>query len=262
MKQFRRKPHSGRSRSASNYEHWLGEGIQGQETLVDDLDPTLYLADSAICSLITSTALACGSRDRRPQAILVPNEGEIGWHIGYLAKRFDVAVWTGDDDELISETAYRFNAKTFSGDLAEQSADGVELILFSAYNWPSVAEFVRGVDEALDCLSENGAAAFVLPLEISPNGALIRWSAEASTPLARLTEPDEAIQALPRSSEVLEFSAFDPRETEVLNSFLKRHREYFGKNIRELVVDRLTSPEFALQTTPFGAALLVYSVEE
>lgn len=136
MKQFRRKPHSGRSRGEHSYEHWLGEGIAGQETLLDDLDPTLYLADAPLCSIITSTAINCDRRDRRPQAILVPDEGTVGWHIGYLAKRFDVAVWTSDDDELITETAFRFNAKTFTGDLEEGADDGCDLVLFTAYTWP------------------------------------------------------------------------------------------------------------------------------
>jgi hypothetical protein len=261
MKQFRSKPHSGRSRSDSGYDHWLGEGVQGQETLLDDLDPTLYLVDSVISSLITSTALGADRRDRRPQAILVPAEGSLGWHVGALAKRFEVAVWTAEDDELISETAYHFNARTFTGDLGEGADDGSELVLFTAYSWPSETEFRQALDEALDTLTENGAAILVLPLEQSPSGPQIRWTGSAATPLAELTNP-ETDRDTPRSFEVFWFKGFNPKESEVLGGFLKRHRDYFGKNVRELTLDRLSSPEFQLESSPFGAAVLVYATSE
>ncbi len=261
MKQFRRKPHSGKSRAEQKYEHWLGEGIQGQETLLDDLDPTLYLADSAVSSLITSTALNSDRRDRRPQAILVPDQGTIGWHIGFLAKRFDVSVWTGDDDELISETAYRFNAKTFSGDLSEGGLDGVDLVLFSAYSWPDPAEFEAAVEEASGTLLESGQTVFILPIERRAGEAYVRWSASSATRLDTLTVPDDPGRPLPRTVELFWFSEFDPRDSEYLAGFLKRHREYFGKNIRDLMVDRLRSPEFQNSGTAFGAVVLAYSIE-
>lgn len=43
--------------------------------------------------------------------------------------------------------------------------------------------------KAAEILSENGAAAFILPIELRDSEIVVRWSASAPTSLANLTSP-------------------------------------------------------------------------
>lgn len=241
-RQFRRKPHTARRMSRENWSHWLEQGADGQETLLLDVTPPLLTLDRAICSRATQIAFRLrGDRTRR-RALVVAPPGVASWQIGFLSKHFEVFVYTPELDPILERISSAFEA-TLLESLDELPEHAADLILLLESNWTDSIKFLEAAQFAAEYLSSEGELLSVLFCEELNGHSEVLWSSGAKT---------EIVALIGRASRLLSQQFRGYESVPIVRSlfqnmageFLKRHREYFGKNARDLYMSHINDPEF------------------
>lgn len=227
-----------REEKGDNVKHWLEEGSVGQESLLLDVEPQLYLIDQVLCKKVTQLAYQF---KETPLGIIIPPAESVSWQICFLSKLYDLLVWGDDGDELLLEAAKTFDVEIFSGDIPEDIL-AVQLFLYLDWGWQSVNDFLIELREVSRYVAEDGEILFVLQTSGHQDTLEVHWQDGSSTVLSEIIERG----AYKKNTEAItfSFSQLAVEREERLNIFLKRHREFFGKNIRELFLRRITESEF------------------
>ena len=261
----RKKTHNRRRPGSDDSGHWLNEGINGEESLLLELDPYLFACDQMLSTLSSSVAhrAETEAKGELPFAVLVPPEGSVGWQLGYLSKKFNVYIWADEGDDFLREAADQFGAKVISGDLETELTQPIELFLFTD-DWQTQSEFISSLREARDCLSICGTIGAVLKAKGLAVPERVCWAdgdecgvtVLQNGGLFPLTAPSELLYA--------RLSDLRPSEGEAFKGFVKRNRPFFGKNLRELLLSRMEEPEFAstFRTAGLESAWVILSIWE
>jgi len=146
----------------TDYRHWLGLGAEGAELLLSSFCPYLYACDQVLCRRILRLAHRIDSHGERPLAVLAPPADFVGWHLPFLAKYFNLFIWTSELGDYVEEAASAFGAEIFSGEIPTGLNGAVDLFLYTDFNWDSEDTFYRAVLEAKNCLTPDGEALFIL----------------------------------------------------------------------------------------------------
>ena len=240
----RRKLRSGHRVFDEVVKHWLGEGSDGQESLLLDLDPYLFAADAVLCRAASTVAHRYDGDEKRPLAMLIPPRGTVSWHIGYLAKKFDLCLWIFEQDEIIEEAAEYFNASIFTGELPDGVAGTIDFLLLTEYSWNSVIEFSGAIRTAGSLLSDSGISCAVLRCWGDNDCPTINWGDGGRSGLRELILGDIFHLPSPDGYTMISLPDVDPSQGHGVTDFLKRHRPFFGKNARELFFERMRDPDF------------------
>ena len=260
MTHYQRKPYAGRHKEESEQRHWLEEGVAGQESLLLELDAWLYALDQPLAAIASGVAHACVPRQERPFAVFIPLYDTIGWQLASLSKHYNVYLWSENGDELLTRAANVFGAEIVDEDLLGQLEHEVDFFLCSNYVWTSEQTFKRAVRNARASLSREGRACFVLRGTGAGEDISVVWREGTSTALAEILAAEPA--ALPPVAENRLIALKDADPVSLLPAFLKRNRDFFGRNMRELFLQRMQEEDFG---KPFErrsgewALLLVWS---
>ncbi len=246
--------------------HWLGEGRGGQEALFLDLEPTQFFLDQTIASQAASLARALDvqafhrseKHSQRPFAVLVPPETSIGWQLGYLSKHYSVYASTQLDGLITDLASEHFGAQVIGSDFEQEVEHFVDFFLLANPFWQNWQSFRAWLRQLLPLLSDQGVLCAVLPCRIAEEDEVcILWEDASETPVCEgVIAGDTSLQA---ENVVFEpYSEARARESERIASFLKRNRAFFGKNVRDLLLQRIHDEDFLAEVTEArrGALLL------
>ncbi|MFN8389103.1 MAG: hypothetical protein U0136_02290 [Bdellovibrionota bacterium] len=266
------------NRSVKNFErpraeseaHWLGEGIDGQESLFVELDPYLYRADRNLCQVIKfffyELKDSGGLSSDKPWALLCPAPDAVGWHVGVLAEFFQVSILAPERDELREQVAHRFHAELLDSGIPQGREGLYQLLVHTDTEWEDLERFRASVRFARNAIAPDGRCSFVLRGEIRDEVASIQWGDGSVTELADLTEGRIFLLPTPVMSASLSLPEISPDNDEYLQAFLKRHRDYFGRAARGACLARMADDDFrqafACEAGAYQAAfLLVWDAE-
>jgi hypothetical protein len=243
MRASRRQSYVAR-RLDSEGEHWLAEGLAGADALLLDVDPYLFAVDGMFAKLASQVAHRYDGEEQRPLAIICAQEEYMPWHVGMLRKRYDVALSVPDDDELIEELSHRFDVSVFAGELPANLGASSQLVLFTESQWRDSDEFLAALERAHQLLTTNGRAFLVLRGSGGQSSPQINFADGSSISLSKLIEDrtfgffedwNTTAIALSELGALSDFGA---------GEFAKRHRDFFGKSARDLLLSRLYEEEF------------------
>ena len=238
-KRYRSKPHAIRKRRERDNWHWLSSGLIGRQSLLLDIDAPLYAIDAHLSRLVASCAHTYDGNEERPFALFMPPVDQLGWQIDYLSKEYNVYLWSDPSVDQLD------GAQLVSGDIEPQIDRWIDLFLTTEYRWLNEDEYTGYLREVLPMLSPEGSAACVLTAIGYEDSLELVWGDGSMTSLTEFVErPPFAIPA-PTVSGKWCLSAIDPKEPDRMNAFLKRNRRFFGRDVRELLLDRLCDPEVA-----------------
>ena len=225
--------------------HWLGEGSLGQESLMGELDAFLFAIDSAIAHQASIVARRVPKSEDVPTAVLVPPEGSIGWHLGFLSQFYEVRLWAHESDEVQGLAADHFNARIQSGELRSWLEYAVDLFLFTDTNWQAEFDFTNEVREATSALSDYGSACFVLSGVRVENRLQVCWTSGATRVLDDILE-GRIFGLKPPDQHIIVFLKDELNKSTRSNvvQFLKRHQEFFGKDSKGLCLSRMREADF------------------
>ena len=109
QRQGRRVRDSNQSEERFGGKHWLGEGLDGQESLFLELDPFVFRADATICQMARSIYFELTPQRERLSALLLPDGEAIGYHLGFLSSMYQVYLAIPEFDELREAAAEEFS---------------------------------------------------------------------------------------------------------------------------------------------------------
>lgn len=225
--------------------HWLDEGEQGQESLLLDIDSFLYAADGTICRLAGAAAYDDPGDPERPFALLLPPHDTVPWQQGVLGRRYRLSVWGSPDDPVSCAAADQFNVNLFAGDPPTVLEGRCTLVLVTEHRFDSPADLRRTVRLLDSCLAAGGSLIAVLRTEIRPEGVLALFRDEA-VPVQSLL--NDGFAPFTEAPEVITIPLHDVSRhgDDYLLAFLKRHREFFGRNMRDALLERMSEPDFTI----------------
>ena len=221
--------------------HWLGEGTAGQEMLLLELDPVLFAVDQALATLSSSIAYHYQPVDyQKPFAVLACPDAALAWQLGYLTKHFNTYLLAENVDEVTDQAADRFNAKLVAG--IEEVEHEITFYLNTNTSWSSRLALVNEVRAARTLLAPSGSACFILRAVEDRGDSVIQWSEGIADRLQDIENGD--VFSLPKPDEVSRHTLNDSPPEDLLPSFTKRNREFFGRNMRELFLQRMQESDF------------------
>lgn len=251
--------------------HWLGEGRGGQEALFLEVEPTQFFLDQIIASQAASLAHSLDvqafhrheKHSQRPFALLVPPETSIGWQLGYLSKHYSVYDSTQLDGLITDRASEHFGAQIVGTDFEQEVEHFLDFCLLANPIWQSWGSFRLWLEQILSLLSDVGILFAVLPSRRSTKGeSYILWEDGTESLVEEgLIEGATALKAQTMFWEP--FSESRAMESERIASFLKRNRAFFGKNVRDLLFQRIRDEDFLTEVNEEnrGAMLLRWQRE-
>ncbi len=226
--------------------HWMGEGHFGQEALLLDLDPYLYAIDQVLSHRISQIVHAREDERARPLAVLVPPEATVSWQLAYLAQHFDLSLWSDDSDAILQDAVSHFDAEIFSGELPPLIHGRLSLFVHTDAAWENRSQLRLALRDTASSLAADGEIIVVLRCRGKLSQLEVEWSDGSSSDLSEVLER-HVIAGLSEPSQVVHLSLadFDPRGSEYLTAFLRRHRDFFGRNARDFFLDRMRDADFS-----------------
>jgi len=224
--------------------HWLGEGIDGQQTLASELDPYVYRADQTICQKLRASYFERGAGAEKGKLLLCPPDDALGYHMGVLSESYDIFVQTRGWDEFSEEVAEHFKAVLLRDGLPYELNGRLSTILYTNYHWDSLSTFRELVRKALSLLSPEGYAHFLLPGQLLSQGSVVNWDDGSTTNLSEIEQGEVFRLPVPDGVEILPFAAVSSIEDDYLRRFLKRHRSYFGRAALGPCLQRMKESDF------------------
>lgn len=229
-------------RRGDDSNHWLGEGIAGQESLLIDLDPYLYAADPIISKSIAQSARAYSGDNARALGVIVTPAEAIPWHIAHMRKWCEVCVCAPDYDPLLEEVVGAFDATLYSNGIPSTLEGKTDLLLFGGGAFRVQSEFWEALDLAERMLSPDGRAHFVLRGKGDADNLHVVF--EEEIPCGELFA-HESLDAFKYTEDAASsFRRLGLEHDLGMGEFWKRHRDFFGKDVRDLVLSRLYEEEF------------------
>lgn len=210
----------------SEFEHWLGLGVEGQQSLLSDIDPYLYVSDAAFCNLIKSIHFGKSRRKEKTRALLIPPGGRVSWHQAFLAEMYKVYVWAEELDEVQEQAAERFSNEIIDAELPEELYQGLDIIALTNRFWVSEEAFRKALYDSIDLVGEEGTLVSLVACEKKGLGMEIVLSDDLKIEYESLFS---GFAALDRPSQVIEIELSQVSDAEdYLRNFLKRHKDFFG----------------------------------
>ena len=230
--------------------HWLEEGELGQDSLLLDVDPFLYAADATLCRIAGAAAYDDPGDPERPFALLIPPQDAIAWQQAVLGRRYRLAMWGDYEDPISEQAADQFKIHLFSDEPPEFLKSSCSLVLLTDSHWRSVDHLAQTLQTIDPYVATGGRVLLILRTELSPEGATVLFK-EGSMPLEKLLEqplypcfPEPAAQP----DEVITLPLHDLSRTgdDYLAAFLKRHRDFFGRSMRDGMLTRMSEQDFTI----------------
>ena len=241
MGKTKRRPLQVRRRSEDST-HWLGEGLAGQESLLIDLDPYLYAADPIVSKSIAQSAHHYDGDNARALGVIVTPEEAIPWHIAHMRKWCEVCVCAPSYDPLLEEVAHTFDATLYTDGIPAMLEGKADLLLFGGGAFRVQSEFWGAIDLAERMLSTDGKAHLIL--RGKGNGDELLVAFEEDIPASEIFS-HESLDAFQFTEDAAQsFRKLGQEHDLGMAEFWKRHRDFFGKDVRDLVMSRLYEEEF------------------
>lgn len=220
------------------------------ESLALEFDPFLFSLDPMLCKTISSFVHHYNGEKKRPFAVVATPPDAISWQVGFLAKWFDLCLWSAESDDAATELASRYGASSFTGAVPDSLSGMVDLFLFIDSYWAAEQEFVSGIAEAREHTADDGEVAAVLRCSGDGENSIIVWADGSETlwknivqgRVFRLPAPDRAeLTALSSVTRAADFG---------LKDFLSRHKSFFGKDARDFCLMQTGATDFMKAVRP------------
>ncbi len=235
--------------------HWLGEGENGEDSLLLEFDPYLYVADPQLHRIIASAGHEAAGGDARPFALYLPPHEATGWHIAALSRYFRVSICASTEDPAQEVAADYFAARLCLGEVPEDLVGGCRLVLSTSMEWEDLGHFVAAVRDLQQYLTADGDLCFVLPAYSEEGESFIKWR-DGATPVSLFTSGSLFPLRPAQSAITTPLATVAAGETEQLSNFLKRHREFFGRSVRGNFLQRMEEPDFLIGSRAVSPQLL------
>jgi hypothetical protein len=245
----------------SNSTHWLGEGEVGQDYLIGEVEPFLYTADGQLCSAVASHAHRSGAGRGSKRSLFIPPVGGAFWPVGYLSKWFSIVIWTELEDEATLQIAEQFGAQLYAGEHPLEFGDEAEIILCTELQWQSSFDLATAVRSYRSLLSADGVLILAIPFQVTAEERLgiVTFADGSTTAVNELQQGRVFGVESPNYFDSVLLRRDDVLDTDQMGNFLKRHREYFGKNARLLLEMRINETDFNRWLTgEYGVSVCVW----
>ncbi len=240
----KKKSYTPRRQREREHNHWLSEGADGQDSLLLELDPYLYCLDQTISTIAASIWHKYEGEATNPFGMLVQSEGSVGWHIGYLSQKYNLYVHCEELDPVIEQAAERFGLQLISMENEHELLHGIEFFLYTRTLWTDTSSFSKAVHRAIDLRAPDGTICFALAAEGTRERPVLRWQDGSTNELHEICRDIELFAAEPPETFVIPLAETDPFEGLALSAFLKRNRDFFGRDVRDLLVRRMHEADF------------------
>ncbi len=244
-----------RSDREGDTRHWLGEGENGEDSLLLEFDPYLYVADAQLHRIIASAGHEASGGDARPFALYLPASDATGWHLATLSRYFRVSICASTEDPAQEIAADYFAARLCLGEIPEDLVGSCRLVLSTALEWEDLGHFVAAIRDLQQYLTSDGELCLVLPAYSEEGETFLRWR-DGATPLSSFTGGGLFPLRPPTSATVTPLATVASGETEQLSNFLKRHRDFFGRSVRGNFLQRMEEPDFLIGSRAVSPQLL------
>lgn len=244
--------------------HWLNEGAAGQQSLFLELDPVLYALDPDIARLAVSRAHAYDGDERRPFAVLAPPSGSVGWQAGLFAKHFNLYLWAETQIEEFDAAVDYFGLEWVI-DLASRVTGIADFIAVTDRQWNTKRQLLTVAGQVAQALGPEGLACFALQAVLSPEELLFTWGDGTTSTIREICQALGAADAavpLRSAIETAEVLArVDRFDRERVANFLKRHRDFFGREAHGFLAERLSDDDFVQAFTDPAAVAVLLTIQ-
>jgi len=206
-----------RANHSASYDvhHWLGEGLEGQDTLISEIDADWYSADRQIYSLSQSVFHQIDKRADTPHACIWTAEDSIPWHIGWLSNSFRTVVVSDSVDPILESYCVEFRTGMIHPEDIHQSLGMIDFFLFFPKVFSDLTELLNAQQFIEPLLTEVGVGVVLTTTPVFVSSGI----------------------------EFLETPSFTGQPEFGASEFSKRNRDFFGKGAKELIVRRLYQHE-------------------
>ena len=245
MGKTKRKGLPSRRRGDSDEEsHWLRAGLTGQDSLLFDLDPYLYLVDNLVSKTFSQVTHHYDGENPHALAVIVAPNETVPWQAAFFRSRADVAVCIPDFDPILESAGTELDLSIFLGGLPEKLHGQTDFLLFSGSRWESVESYQNAIETTYAALAPGGRACFVFPGSQSAGAVNVEFVDGDRFSLEKLLSAVRSERFDLIETAVLPFAALRMQPYFGVGEFAKRHRGFFGKSARELCLSRLYEEEF------------------
>ncbi|MCB0343703.1 MAG: hypothetical protein KDD66_01225 [Bdellovibrionales bacterium] len=260
MKSFRRKPHAGRRDRSGGEPHWLGEGLHGITSLFDDVDEIGFITDEAVCKRALQFAQRYHGEKERPLAVYAPPGNFVGWQLPLLCERFDVAVVVEEPDPLLERACERFDAALFAEGLPKNLEGFVDFAIAPYRPWRSSLELSEVLSMLSSWINDDGELLVVAQAQTQGTEQLVSWRGDEQS--VHIDQLHIGIYPKLELKESVTFNFDVSRKgfDDWIESFLKRHQPFFGRNVRDFLEERIRAGDFGTENMAKAdcAAVLLY----
>lgn len=245
----------GRSTDETQHKHWLGVGSAGPESLLEDLDPTLYSIDALLCGVVTGLLSKGRIGAGRPAAALLQPHNVVLWQMGFINERFDLWVGVSDEDEYLTQVTSALGVELFTWPIPRELYRELSLVVMLGLAWAAPTDFREFVVEVRRNLAEDGRVLVVLPVQSEAvlgdrddtawRASRVVWGDGSATKIDAMLSGDIfGLEAATWCGGVSLGSVGRLHEFGV-SEYLKRHRSFFGKGAREITLARMRETDFS-----------------
>lgn len=224
--------------------HWLGAGLAGQDSLLFDLDPYLYAADSVLSKTISQVAHHYDGENGKALIAICPAPETLPWHSAYLRSHCDVCICAPVDDPLLEFVEESFNVTIFSESVPHSLQGQADIVLFTEAHWKNLSTLEESLHIAEELLADDGRALFVLQASGEEPNLTLSWDDPYCETVADLVASRIFSKFKIAFETVVPLATLNAQRDFGVGEFAKRHKDFFGKNARELCLSRVYEEDF------------------
>ena len=242
--------------------HWLGEGMDGQDSLFFELDPYLYSADRELAQAIRSFYFRLRdskvfNNGDKPKVLFCPPQDAVGFQLGLLSEFFSVSLLAEERDTIREEACAEFHAELLDTGVPPERHQAYDLILHTGCHFRDLDQLRAALRFARDALAFDGRAIFLLAGYVENGEGIIHWADNSTTACSALESGEVFLVKPPVECIIQPLIANAAQDSDYLGAFLKRHRDYFGRAARGLCLERLKEEEFQIKRSDEPAVMIV-----
>lgn len=252
------RPKARRKNISGDRKHWLGEGVAGQEVLLDDLDPYFAAVSSGLTKEISRRSRLQDLRGE-PTLMWLP-ESPLCPLMSTLSGLGPVSLITEEHDEVVSSAATEFSVNVFDSSFEESaSLKSPYCFVFCLEQvWSSSKSYAMHVRHCLTLLSAGGVVVCLLRGVRRGEETVIEWSKDEFTSLDQLIT--RGVFPLPPASlaQAVSIGDYFSKPYNSAKEQAKLFKNFYGRGVEDLYLARLREPDISNCLSESSFAVLLY----
>jgi hypothetical protein len=221
--------------------HWLREGLSGQNSLLAEVDPFLFLADPIFSKNASQISYHYDGDELRPQSFVLLPKDSLPWHLGFLSEKFALTAIVESHDELLDVVAEQFNFSIADYDFAanRDGRPGIDFITRPAVYWESVEELYECLKLIQNAVASGGRSCLFFEGQRIANEDYLLIGGSEQILIKELLALPLCAEFAKIETEIIPIERFREESQFRVSEFNQKHKNYFGRGARELIMARI-----------------------